>query len=490
MTLETIYSVISIVIPVVHVIISGSAVVHILGSRKRASPTILWILAVIYLPWVGPVLYLVFGVNKVRRRLEKRMERRAKMPNSITELAQPQGPAMGEANQTAAVGQWPDHFLEFFHLLDNLSVYEAVGGNRCQLMRGGESVYKEMERAIDEAQHSIHLMTYIVDDDDVGRSLFDHLVERAKQGIEVRALVDGYGSNNFAWRRVGRYRRAGIDLRMLRQFNLLQAKIAINLRNHRKILVCDGKVAFAGGMNISERHLLETDQKRPHIDYHTRIEGPVVAQLQGVFAEDWFDVTMESIADEGYFPDVGPVGEDIVRTISGGPDDRQHLLLKAFCAAIQTASESIDIVTPYFVPDPAIIMLLKLAALGGVRTRIIVPGENNHPEIKLASRYRYAELMRSGVMIYERKPPFSHSKLFLVDDVWASIGSANWDMRTFHLQFDTNIGVVSHSFVSQVRAAIEAELEQSERIDPTEFLPRPRIVGAAERFCSLFEDLL
>lgn len=485
MTIDAILSVLS----VMHIIVGIACILHILGSRKRASQTILWILAVIYLPWVGAIAYLIIGVNRVRRRLEKRQHRRERLPATLHELADPQELVLDESRHPKLREQWVPAFLEFFKLLDNLSRVDAVGGNRCELLRGGEKVFSEMERAVDEAEHSVHLMTYIVEDDEVGRALFDRLANRAKAGVKVRALVDGYGSNMFALFRVLRYRRAGVDLRLLRQFQPLRGRFAINLRNHRKLLICDGRVAFTGGMNISARHLLEGKNKKPVLDYHTKIEGPVVNQLQGVFGEDWFDVTSESIAEPAYFPEVEPVGTDIVRTVSGGPDHSQ-LLLKTFCAALQTAGVSIRIVTPYFVPDPAVLMLLKLAALGGVDTAIVVPGINNHPEIKYACRYRYAELMRAGVKIYEREPPFSHSKLFLVDDLWACVGSANWDMRTFHLQFDTNLGVVSPDFVEQVKKAVDDEISASKRIDPETFLPRPRIRGVLERAASLFEDLL
>lgn len=486
MTIDTILSVLS----AMHIIVGVACVIHILGSRKRASPTILWILVVIYLPWIGALAYLVLGVNTVRRRLEKRQHRRERLPATLHDLAEPRELILDESRHPQLQSEWVPAFLEFFKLLDNLARVDAVGGNRCELMYGGEKVFSDMERAVAEAEHSVHLMTYIVEDDIIGRALFDRLAERAKKGVKVRAIVDGYGSNMFALFRVLRYRRAGVDLRLLRQFQPLRGRFAINLRNHRKLLICDGRVAFTGGMNISARHLLVGKNKKSVLDYHTKIEGPVVNQLQGVFAEDWFDVASESIAKPEYFPEVEPAGTDIVRTISGGPDHRSQLFLKAFCAALQTAGVSIRIVTPYFVPDPAVLMLLKLAALGGVDTTIVVPRLNNHPEIKYACRYRYAELMRAGVKIYEREPPFSHSKLFLVDDLWASVGSANWDMRTFHLQFDTNVGVVSPEFVGQVKRAIEHEIDASKRVEPETFLPRPRIRGAVERAASLFEDLL
>lgn len=486
----TIESFWSFLLPWIHLAISATCVIHILGSGKRASPTILWILIVIFLPWIGVVLYLVFGINVVRRRLERRQAKLQQIHDDRSMVPHTDDGGRGECRHASLLDVCPQPFEEFFQLLDNLCGVEAAAGNRCRLMRGGEQVFAAMGEAIDQSQSSIHLMTYIFDDDEVGRALSERLRARAERGVKVRVLVDGYGSEMFAWRQVMRVRRSGVDMRLLRQFHPLQGKVAINLRNHRKILVCDGRVAFTGGMNISARHLLESGRKRPVIDYHAKIEGPVVNQLQAVFAEDWYEATSETIFDPEYFPDVPPVGHDVVRTINTGPDHMRHVMLKVFCSAIQAAARSIRIVTPYFVPDPAILIHLELAALGGVDTVVVLPEANNHPEIKFAARYRYAELMRAGVKIYERQPPFSHAKLFLVDDMWSCVGSANWDMRTFHLQFDTNVGVVSPVFAYEVRQAIEDEIAASKLIRPEEFLPRPQLRGALERAASLFEDLL
>ena len=477
-------------VTVAAVLFAVGCVIHVLQSRKRASNTVLWILVISYLPFVGPTLYLVFGINRVKRRIEQRLERQRRLSVGSGLLEAPPGTPTGEASQPAFTNGCPEVFREFFTMMDSLVDASAVGGNRCELMRGGERVYAAMAEAVTAAQTSIHLTTFILDHDQVGLALLDRMAERAAEGVEVRVLVDGYGTKLLPMSRVLSYRKRGVDLRVLHQLKPLSGRFAINLRNHRKILVCDGKVAFTGGMNISARNLLEERYKHTTVDYHTRVQGPAVPQLQRVFAEDWFDVTEESLFDGRHFPHLDAVGDDVVRTINSGPDQHRQVLLKVFCAAIQTAGHSIRIVTPYFVPDPAVLMLLKLAALGGVDTRIILPRANNIRLIKYASRYRYRELMRAGVRIYERRAPFSHAKLFVIDDTWASVGSANWDMRTFHLQFDTNIGVASPAFVEAVADAVDEEMACSGEILPDEFLPRPPVSGALERAASMFEDLL
>lgn len=487
---DTLDPVLSVAAPALHVTVAAIAVLHILRSRKRAAATILWILVVVQIPWLGPLLYLLVGINRVRRRIERRQEKQALLAPRLRELPDRSTGDRGETWHEVFRGDCPPVYHEFFELLDNITGVGAVPGNRCRLFRGGERVFGAMEEAIEEARSSIHLQTYILDYDGVGRPLMERLERKAAQGVEVRVLVDGYGSRMFPLGKIRRHEKQGMRVRILRQLQPLRGRVSINLRNHRKILVCDGRVAFVGGMNLSARHLLEGERRKPHIDYHTRVEGPAALQLQRVFGEDWFDATSESILEPDYFPDVEPVGTDVVRTINSGPDRDEAVMLSAFCAAIQTAGHSIRIVTPYFVPDPAIITLLRLAALGGIDVKVIVPRENNYPYIKYASRYRYPELMRAGVQIYEREAPFSHSKLFLVDDTWASVGSANWDMRTFHLQFDTNVGVVSPEFVAQVREAIDGELAACTKIEPNTFLPRPRLRGIAERGMNLFEDLL
>ncbi len=482
--------VLSVAATVLHVLVAAACVVHVLRSRKRPSATILWILTITYLPWIGPLIYLGFGINRIRRRIERRQSTRRSLAPRIRELRHPDGSPVSEADHPSFTGACPDVFREFFRLLDTLTAVGAMGGNRCTLMRGGEQVFGAMGEAIAAAERSVHMLTYILDDDRAGRPLLEEMAERAAAGVRVRVLVDGYGSNMLPPGAVRGYRRRGVDLRILRQFQPLRGRIAVNLRNHRKLLIVDGRLAFTGGMNISARHLLDQPERDCVLDYHTRVEGPVVAQLQRAFAEDWFDVTSEDVLDPDSFPPLEPVGTDVVRAIDSGPDRPVRVMLKAFCAAVQTASRSIRVVTPYFVPDPALVILLQLAAMGGVDTRVVVPRANNFRTVKYAARYLYPELMRAGVRIYEREAPFSHAKLMLVDDTWASVGSANWDMRTFHLQFDTNIGVVSPAFVAQVAEAVEREIEASTEITRDEFLPRPALRGILERAASLFADLL
>ena len=480
----------SVIATALHVVVAAACVIHVLRARKRPSATILWILTITYLPWIGPLIYLIFGVNRVRRRIERRQTALRTLAPRIQELRHPPGSPVTEADHPAFTGACPDVFREFFRLLDSLTGVGALAGNRCELMHGGERVFGSMNEAIASARHSVHMLTYILDDDAAGRPLLEQMSERAAAGVQVRVLVDGYGSNMLPPQRVRGYRRKGVDLRIQRQFQPLRGRIAINLRNHRKLLIVDGRLAFTGGMNISARHLLEQPPRKQVLDYHTRVEGPAVAQLQRVFAEDWFDVTSEPVLDPAAFPAIKPVGTDVVRAIDSGPDRSIRAMLKAFCAAVQTASRSIRVVTPYFVPDPALVILLQLAAMGGVDTRIVLPRDNNFRTVKYAARHLYPDLMRAGVRIFEREAPFSHAKLLLVDDTWASVGSANWDMRTFHLQFDTNIGVVSPAFVGQIAAAVEEEMAASTEITREKFLPRPALRGILETAASLFSDLL
>ncbi len=483
--------VLSAVLTAAHLVVAAICAVDVLRARKRTAATILWILTVFYLPWLGPLLYLLIGVNRVRRRIEERQSHRAQLVAGVrrTQLM-PIVAVRGEVDHPSFTGGCPEVFREFFRLLDNLTNNPAVPGNRCTLLRGGEEVYGAMCEAIAAAERHVHLMTYILDDDEAGHCVLDALAERAAAGVEVRVLVDGIGGNSFSRRTIRRYRGHGVDLRFLRQLQPLRGRFAINLRNHRKILVVDGQRSFTGGMNISARHLLERASDHQVLDHHTRVDGPAAAQLQRTFAEDWFDVTGEPLLRHEYFPRVAPAGDDMVRTINTGPDREDQAMLRVFNAAIQTAGRSIRIVTPYFVPDPSVVMLLQLAALGGVDVAIVVPRFNNYAAIKYASRYRYAELLATGVRIFEREAPFSHTKLFLVDDTWACVGSANWDMRSFHLQFDSNIGVVSPDFVDQVRAVCDEEIAASRQIRAAEFLPRPAVRGLAERAAALFEDLL
>jgi cardiolipin synthase len=227
----------------------------------------------------------------------------------------------------------------------------------------------------------------------------------------------------------------------------------VNLRTHRKILVVDGTVAFTGGMNIGGRHMVDVPViENPVIDMHFMVEGPIVAYLQRVFLEDWYFVAKELVSDPSYFPRLQVKGEALVRSVSDGPDKEFRKLHWLILGGLACARKSVRIMTPYFIPDRPLVSALVTAAMRGVEVTLVLPEKNNLPFVHWASRAYLWELLQHGVRVYYQPPPFVHAKLFLVDDIWALIGSANLDPRSLRLNFELNLEVYDIDFAATLAA--------------------------------------
>jgi phosphatidylserine/phosphatidylglycerophosphate/cardiolipin synthase-like enzyme len=279
----------------------------------------------------------------------------------------------------------------------------VLRGNRASLLVDGDEYYPALFEAIAAARSSIHLQTFIVGRDHVGRELRDLLSERARAGVECRLLYDRFGST---YAHLTRFfeeaRRNGVHVCSITQANPLKGRFQINLRNHRKIAVIDGAVGFVGGINIHDSNTSRFSNGAPIRDYHVRIEGPAVSDLQLQFIEDWHFASRErpdQLFEPDFFPELGPVGDALVQVVPGGPDLKGHGLADAVFGAIVAAETSITIVTPYFVPDEPIVQGLRYAALRGVDVKIIVPRKSNHWYTEYATRSLYTPLLKAGARI-------------------------------------------------------------------------------------------
>lgn len=477
-------------VTVAAVLFAVGCVIHVLQSRKRASNTVLWILVISYLPFVGPTLYLVFGINRVKRRIEQRLERQRRLSVGSGLLEAPPGTPTGEASQPAFTNGCPEVFREFFTMMDSLVDASAVGGNRCELMRGGERVYAAMAEAVTAAQTSIHLTTFILDHDQVGLALLDRMAERAAEGVEVRVLVDGYGTKLLPMSRVLSYRKRGVDLRVLHQLKPLSGRFAINLRNHRKILVIDGALGFTGGTNVSELHLAETPERTRSEDVHVAVRGPAVTQLSAVFAEDWHSSTGEALAEDLYFPRCAEQGTSVCRVLPSGPDGDYGAFHRLIVAAIHGAGLSLEIVTPYFIPSEAVSLALQVAAMRGVQVTVILPERLDHWFVGQASNSYLGPLLDAGVDIRKRPGAFVHAKVTVVDGLWALVGSSNVDPRGYWLNYELNLGIVGEEDVARISAWVETQRALAVPLDPKAWRMRGLGVQAFENFWALFSPLL
>jgi cardiolipin synthase len=296
-----------------------------------------------------------------------------------------------------------------------------------------------MLEAINKAQRSVTLSTYIFDNDRAGNAFAEALGDAARRGVEVRVAIDAIGARYSFPSIVGRLRELNVPVATFLP-TLVPGRFAYsNLRNHRKILVVDGHLGFTGGLNIREGHDATYHPAHPVFDHHFRIEGPVVGQMQEVFVEDWYFCSGELLEGEDWFPELKQVGSALARGISAGPDgdlDKRRLTLEG---ALACAAGSVCIVTPYFLPEASLVGALNVAALRGVEVDIILPQANNLTLVQWASTAMLWQVLERGCRVWLSPPPFDHTKLMLVDGTWTLLGSGNWDPRSLRLNFEFDI---------------------------------------------------
>ncbi len=482
---------------VLHFAIAVAVVLHLLRKPHDARTSLLWIVFTFAVPVVGPLAYLLFGINTIPNKgwqkqysdstFQKQQQLKSQTTHPLAEMQAERNALRITADQTS-----------LFHLdriLDHLSPsHPLLGGNQIQILEPAEIALEEMLLAVRSAQKHIHLTTYIFNDDAIGRRLMDLLVERAQAGVEVRVLYDAFGSAGanlrlFFWRR-----RHVPNLRIIgfSQANVLKRKFQLNLRNHRKILVVDGSVAFIGGVNFLDDYL-PRDGKPGTIDYHFRLQGPSVLELQYTFLRDWYYMTddpAEALLASTFFPVPEQTGSYAVRLQNSGPTrDETGAALDTYFAAINLAQRQILIVTPYFVPPESLILALRQAAYRGVDVKVLVPSVNNHPTLRLASHALYAPLLTAGVRIFERRPPFIHAKAAIIDDAVSIIGSVNIDSRSLHLNYETNLVVFDTDFAARLLSTIQDDLAHADEISYDDWRNRPALHQLAENFFNLFHPI-
>lgn len=480
-----------------HFLLSAAICLHLLHKPRDARTSLLWIFFATAFPVFGPLAYLLFGINTIPHKgWEKQhsdvsfQQQQQQQIRSIHPLAEMQA----EKN---ALRVTPEN-RPLFHLdriLDRLSPnHPLLGGNDVQLIEPAELALEEMFLAIRSAQQHIHLATYIFNDDAVGRRLMDLLEERARAGVEVRVLYDAYGSAGanlrlFFWRR---RHVPNLQLIGFSQANVLKRKFQLNLRNHRKILVVDGRVAFTGGVNFHDVYLAKNG-KPGTIDYHFKLQGPIVLELQYTFLRDWYYMTdepAEKLLTGAHFPTPVRAGPMAVRLQNSGPTrDETGAALDTYFAAANLARKQLLLLTPYFVPPEPLILALRQAAFRGVDVKVLVPAENNHPTLRLASRALYAPLLTAGVRIFERHPPFIHAKAAIIDDAASIIGSVNLDPRSLSLNYETNLVVFDTDFSARLKSALLDEFARSDEIHYSEWRRRPMAMQLAENFFNLFHPI-
>jgi cardiolipin synthase len=366
-----------------------------------------------------------------------------------------------------------------------LTELPLLDGNCIEPLVGGQVSYNAMLAAIDAARHSVGLQTYIFDNDRCGQRFVEALVRAQARGCEVRVLVDDVGAR-YTWPTIKhRLRQAGIRFATFLP-TLIPGKLHYtNLRNHRKILVVDGTLGFTGGINIRQGHLCEPDCRHPVEDLHFRVGGPVVAHLRDTFLADWEFTSGEVLDGQAWHGRLDPCGQSICRGIADGPDDQADKLRMTILGAIGCARRSVEIITPYFLPEQPMITALNVAAMRGVAVHLILPEKSNLLLVQWASTAQLWQVLQRGCRIWLAPPPFDHTKLMIVDGVWSLIGSTNWDSRSLRLNFEFNVECYDRDLAGELAAIVQTKRAKSREISLADVDARPLWMRLRDGICRL-----
>ncbi|MDY6823298.1 MAG: cardiolipin synthase [Thermodesulfobacteriota bacterium] len=469
----------------INVVASVAVSGHALLTKRTPSAALGWIAVCLLFPVAGILLYFLFGINRVETRAKK-MD--SQSPQDRPD-SQPYRNATADAAFMADDLPLPVYFSQIARISDNVTELPLVYGNRIDVLHNGEAAYEAMLDSIEQARNHIFLSTYIFETNPTGRRFIDALGRAVDRGVSVKVIIDGVGEY-YNWPRAGRLlKRRGVTVARFIRPRLLPPAVHINLRNHRKILITDGMTAYTGGMNIGERHLAErTDNPRRVVDMHFRLTGPVVLQMEQTFLEDWAFCTGENLAPHTHLHSAA--GKAFCRTIKDGPNEDINKLITIIIGAISSARKQVMIMTPYFLPSGEMISALQSAALRGVEVNIVLPEKNNLPFIAWATGHMLKDLLYRGVRVYFQPPPFVHTKLFVMDRQYAQVGSANFDPRSFQLNFELCVEIYDTEVARMLSEHILGQIQRSTPVSLAAIQNRPLPVKIRDAMAWLFSPYL
>jgi cardiolipin synthase A/B len=474
----------TILVGVLAVVVPASASAHIVLTKRNPTAAVAWVGLVWLAPALGVVAYLLLGINRVHRRA-----RAMRAEEAADELMARVTPLPAVALQ-AILEPETAHLASIARLAGRVSERPLLAGNAASILRNGDEAYPAMLEAIRNARSTIALCTYIFDHDVAGLRFRDALIRAARRGVEVRILIDAVGARYSRPSMVRELAKAGLTVARFHPELLTWKMPYFNLRNHRKLLVVDGRVGFTGGMNIRHGHLVAEGPPSPVRDLHFRFEGPVVGEFQEVFAEDWLATTGEHLKGEGWFPPLDEVGEVVARGISDGPDVDYGKLQSILMGALASAERNVRIMTPYFVPDERLVDALGVAAMRGADVEVILPERGNLILVQWASQAYWRLVMERDVRIFLTPPPFDHSKVMTVDGGWGLVGSANWDPRSLQLNFEFNVESYDARFVQALDDHMDELRESARELTMAELDAKPLLPRLRDGTARLFSPLL
>ncbi len=482
-----------VILEILYIIILVTVCLRIIYDTTSINKTLAYLLLVIFVPVLGILFYFSFGINYRKRRVysKKLIEDDVLRRELIKQIISRTETNLKLNTDTIKEG------ASLVHLLLNDSLSPLTIGNQVTLLLNGEQKFPEVLKALETATHHIHVEYYIYDNDVIGNRIKDMLIAKARAGVKVRLIFDAFGSRSIRRQFLRDLLASGVEAYPFNRIRFQPLANRLNYRNHRKIIVVDGRLGFVGGINISDRYINdpETIKRGARIywrDAHFRIDGPGVQYLQYLFFCDWnFCAGQKLQPGPAYFTDRRhPAGSESVQIAASGPDSPTSTIMLSILKAINIAKKEILLTTPYFIPGETILNALKVAALGGVSVKILAPGVSDSRLVNAAAWSYFDDLLRAGVEIFLYRKGFIHVKTMVVDDYISVVGTANMDYRSFDLNFEVNAVVYGEKLAGELRTSFLHDLDDAEQIQPHAWHKRPLSKKLAERIARLLSPLL
>ncbi|RIV67387.1 cardiolipin synthase [Flagellimonas aequoris] len=463
----------------------------VIFDTRSVSKTLAYLLLVIFVPIAGAIFYFSFGINYRKRKIySKKLIADGILAQEASEKLKASNHKLFSSGNLSI-----DQNREMIQLLSN----KKAGGNpilpnnEVEILLNGEAFFPLLMEELKKAKHHIHIQYYIYENDTIGNQLKDLLIRKASEGVVVRFIYDDFGSKNIRGNIVKELNRSGVRAVPFNKIKLLFLANRLNYRNHRKIVVIDGKVAFTGGINVCDKYINNGKNDLFWRDTNVVIKGPAIFGLQQVFLSDWNFCSKENLGiDRELFPIIpnNAQANAAVQVVSNGPDSDLPNILYAIIQAIQLAKREVLITTPYYIPDGSLQQSLIIAALSGVDVKLLVPKKGDSKLVNRATQAYFDELLEAGVKIYLYEKGFVHAKTFVTDRRLASIGTANLDLRSFDLNFEVNAIIYDEKTAIKLAESFDDDLLVSEEITSENWNNRPRLRKLTERLVRLISPFL
>lgn len=465
---------------------------RIITDTRTTNKALSYLLFAVFVPFFGMIFYFLFGINYRKKKMySKKLYENDDLANKMrVDIYKYSKQTFNECDATVQGNK------ELAQMLLKDTTSPLTANNSVKLLLNGESKFPEVLQAMRDAKHHIHIEYYIYEDDEIGREIGELMIQKAREGVDVRFIYDDFGSRTIRKKLVPRLKANGVNAFTFFKIYFILFANRLNYRNHRKIIVVDGHTAFVGGINVSDRYIntAANTNKLFWRDTHLRIDGPGVQYLQYLFICDWNFCSDKRLQPNKYFfPPLSKYSskdDKVVQIAASGPDSETPSILFSLLKAINLATKEILISTPYFIPGDGLIEALMIASLSGISVKLLVPGKSDSLLVNAAARSFYKDLLRTGVEVYLYKKGFLHAKTMAADRKIAIVGTANMDYRSFDLNFEVNAIVYDPEIANQLSDIFYADLEDAERIDPVRWDHRPKLKQLLEKTARLVSPLL